>query len=493
MQYGESLWLDSTLTHAMLTTRDVLLACKSNGFQPLPPPSPIASPRLSAQHATSPLGITSDGINTPGFAFVPKERAPSGSTLKASRGSSSAPPVQKVGDRWVASSIIAPSSGMGSPKLPGEAPDTLRDSVQRMFDTGPDTPPPPVIEPLSQRRNSAITERIMAWQPVTERELSIFSRTASKRSQGASPSLPRPEMSRMGSYPPAETMLSFDPNDLNPSRSASQVRRNPSTKQQQYDLPKTLGAVEEASMYDAGTTYPDPTHISHITFPKPSVRGLPLIPAPLGTKVGALERIPSADNSSCGTGEGSIPQTPASHQSETTSPSSIDHTLLAKLGDQSTEHHTISKQIDSVHVDLRQVILSLSALVTTSREADGERALPKGLDDKLNTIQLDVKAIENALNLSSLSTSRLVQAEASAEPPLVEVHQKLDAIAKLCEDVLARSGASESLIAMKQEKPQASTASGRRASGIDMDSEETKSAGDEVAQIMAELVGFPTL
>ena len=474
---------DPCFAYWLLTERDVLLAGKTNEFQSLPPPSPTGSPRPSAQFAGSPLALPPDTVTTSGFTFVPKDRAPSGSTLKASRGSSSAAPIQKVGDRWVASSIIAPSSGMPSPKLLAQNPDALRDSVQRMFDTGPDTPPP-AVESLALRRDSAVTERIMAWQPVTERELSIFSRTGSKRSQATSPSFPRPDMVRMDSYTKAETALSFDPNDLNPSRSASQVRRNLSPKRQVYDLPNPLNAVEEASNYEAATTYPDPTHVSHITFPKPSVRGLPVVPRG-STKVGSLEMIPSATNSSCETGGTESIRTPASGQSGSTSPSSFDHTLLAMLDDQKTEHLTISKQIDGVHVDLRQVILSLSALVSDSRT---DTEAPRGLDDKLNTISMDVKAIENALNLSNLSTSRFTTAESPAENGFAEVHQKLDAIAKLCEDVLARgNGQGGDLI--KGEKPQKfETAPAGRRLGVVVDKEEAKSAGDEVAQIMAELV-----
>ena len=423
----------------------------------------------------------------PGFAFVPKVRDPSGSTLKASRGHSSAPPVQKVGDRWVASSMIAAPNGMGSPALPGGTPDALRESVQRMFDLEPDNPPTPPIDSLATRRDSAVTERIMAWQPVTERELSIFSRTGSKRSQATSPSFPLPAISRMESYNKAETVLSFDPNDLNPSRSASQVGRKSITQPVQADPSHILPALEGRSAYDAITIYPDPTHVSHITFPKPLVRGLPVVPIPYGTQTGGLETIASGTNSTCDT-EDTI-QTPALRSSGLTSPSSLDHTLLAKLDDHKTEHSTMSKQIDGVHVDLRHVILSLSALVDNSRGPDGALAMPKGLDDKLNTIQMDVKAIENALNLSSLSTSRLTQAEDLGEPKLAEVHQKLDAIAKLCEDVLAKGNGIVPAGIANDEKNATPILVGKGPLGIVVDSEEAKSAGDEVAQIMAELVG----
>lgn len=436
-------------------------------------PSPLAIPAL-------PYG---DILEPPRNGISPRSRQASGSTLKASRGNSSAPPIQKVGDRWIAAGAIG-SSDVGSARQIDRPPSDLRDSVQRMFDVGPDTPIASE-DRLPTPGGTTVNERIMAWQPVTERDLSIFSRNNSKRSAADDKGPTFSEVDRRNGYPKSETALSFDINDLNPSRSASQVKRN-------YDFsprkvaPKELEVVHEVnSSSDRTTILPDPTHISHVTFPKPSIGSLPRAP-PLGTKVGSLEMIPSATNSSVESSRETL-RTP-SNETAYTAATSIDHAILSKLESHTTEHGSLAKQIDNVQVDLRSVIFSLSGLVSESRREEG---LSKPLDDRLSTIQMDVKAIENALNLSNLSTNRLSMAGMPVEPKLVEVHTKLDAIAKLCEEVLARD---VTMTAAKSEKgstfksPNPSVASDKL--GIMVDSEEEKSAGHEVAQIMADLVSL---
>ena len=465
-------------------------------MQALPPPSPTASPRPSVQLGSTPLRVPSGpyrgDLGLPSQDFAPRERAQSGSTLKASRGNSSAPPVQKVGDRWIAAGAI-PNSDIGSPR-PVDAGAALRSSVQRMFEAGPDaveTEDEP-METLPTPGSSRLADRVNAWQPVSERELSIFSRNNSKRSAVPGKPATFSEIDRVNGYPRTETTLSFDPNDLNPSRSASQVGR----KTNALNAPRNgLTVVDEGSVaMETFTNFPAPTYISHVTFPKPTVGGLRILPVPPTQPeavLGGLETIPSADNSSVESGEETV-RTPAS-----TAASSLDHTILAKLQTQTTEHGTLSNQIDGVHVDLRQVILSLSSLLARTKKTEDETYISPALDDKLSTIHMDVKAIENALNLSTLSTARLDDAGRApglTESNLADVHAKLDAIASLCENVLAKSsaGSVDGTTAKETKDKSGSAKAGapQGSLGIVVDSDEEKTAGDEVAQIMAELVSF---
>jgi hypothetical protein len=106
--------------------------------------------------------------------------------------------------------------------------------------------------------------------------------------------------------------------------------------------------------------------------------------------------------------------------------------------------------------------------------------------DKFDTLQLDLKALENAISLSSLAVPRL----APEEPKLPEIHAKLDSIAKLCEDLLAQGtaapkGAAVAVVATGRDANKSPIMPG---GPMGAKSEEEKSAGEEVAQIMADLV-----
>lgn len=370
----------------------------------------------------------------------------------------------------------------------GKSTDALRSSVQRMFDDGPDAQEGP-------RRDSQATERIMAWQPTTERELSIFSRSNTKRSNAwvepIDTGLQFEEGYRV--LPKSETILSFDPNDLNPSRSASQVRRTSAmaggsepTKRYGDRLPMPM-LVEGGS--DDGVTdrYP-PTHLCHVTFPKPTVGGLPMmIP-------GGLPMIPSVTSSSVDTAESPALQTPHTDRSSMTTVSSVDPTVLAKLESHTTEHGTIAKQIDGVQVDIHRFITSLGTLVQQAKIPPD--SFPKALDEKITSLHLDVKGVENALQLSSLASSRQAPVE---DPKLLDVHTKLDNIAKLCEDLLSKQpppvpNDTTALIdglpiraSRVGEAPKSPAPSGSLS--LFVKPREEKIAGEEVAQIMADLVG----
>lgn len=95
----------------------------------------------------------------------------------------------------------------------------LRESVVQMFEAAP-----AADEPQKRtHRSSAMAERIRAWQP-NPREAS-------------------PPLTRVDSPHISDSVLSFDPNDLNPSRSASQVRRGDSVIADEDEPLGALGIV----------------------------------------------------------------------------------------------------------------------------------------------------------------------------------------------------------------------------------------------------------
>ena len=489
-----------------------------------------------------------------------------------SPGNSSAPPVQKIGDRWVAASVLgAPSalngSVLGANKKDLSA-DALRDSVKRMFDAGPDLDKESAVAPTRReteterrvvgwenRRESDSSKSLQDWEPKSERDLSIFGRSSGNLCRSDStprspatisiPNIPRapsplpeptPEpvfevelapppgvelsprkltVSNLGRHDiesgnrRADSVLSFDPNDLNPSRSASQVRRRRSERKRKAPV-SDLEVLEEGSDDEGATQFPA-EYVSHVAFPKAKVGGLPLAPKSAVTKVdedmntivspakpdkldkfkarpalakfGPLEVIPSAGSSSVETGESGILKTPDTAPRMLVLPSADDHpTMMSKLDAHIAGHGVLADQIGGVQVDLRSIITSLTSMVTGSRMLTSEEELyiPKGLDNKLNTLQLDVKAIENALTLSSLSAVRLEAQTPGGKPKVVDVYAKLDTIAKMCEQVLSKSDSTT--WEMKNERASKSKAKTSLAPHDEL------TAADEATQIMAQLV-----
>ena len=118
---------------------------------------------------------------------------------------------------------------------------------------------------------------------------------------------------------------------------------------------------------------------------------------------------------------------------------SLDPGFLARLDTHSTEHGDITSKLDNVSQDLHTMIGSLSALMTRD-----PNTVPKALDDRLNSLHLDVKGMENALTLSNLAASRSTVGSPDEESPdqIQKMHEKLDHIAHLCGEVLARYNAS---------------------------------------------------
>jgi hypothetical protein len=501
-------YVDWSYMGQTLTSRDVLLAYKPEQTRDLPPPSPTIQSRHPSRAQTASLAS---------FPFPDPAEAAHSSLSDfehriRSMEASSAQPVQKVGDTWVTAGTLGRGSmsdintgptGLGLGPPPGN---DLRDSVQRMFDTGPDTP---ISVPMSgpSRSDSEATARIKAWQPATERELSIFSRSGTGRSQAsASPMSVRrniePE-SEGNSYAKADTVLSFDPNDLNPSRSASQVRRT-STLLGGNVAARTRGGaltvVDERSDDGLTEAMRANTHISHVTFPKPSIDH--------GTS-GPDRSLTPIQSVGYSSGESEVPTTMASPhtaRSTITALSSIDQTVLGHMESHSSEHGKLSKQVDSVQIDLRAAITSLSALLAQSKVlSDPTLApVPKALDDRLTSLGLDIKGMENAIQLSSLAASRQPE-----NPTLPEIHGKLDSIAKACEEILAKHQSetqplSTSIVpgTILSDKDSATLhglagAGAKRppmpekrgSLGLTSDPEAEKMAGEEVAQIMAQLTG----
>jgi hypothetical protein len=402
-----------------------------------------------------------------------------------------APPVQKVGDAWVAASVLAPTTLRSKGGVERAAStEGLRDSVQRMFDQ----PSAPIQEPLpldnQGSEESNPMQRVMAWQQpdATTQHLSIF------------------RLAR-GTIPPTEigepiaktdTLLGFDPNDLNPSRSASQVRRQTSVLggveglRRRYEPKADLSGIEEGSDSLSADQHKPPTHISHVTFPKPTMGGHRIGHQPMTPHLEAAEGSTVDDTThrsrSTTTGADSLDiRTPQTQGSEATFQSSLDPTVLAKLEDHSAEHGRLQG-------DLQKVIGTLTTLVAGA-------GVTGTIEGKLDNVALDVKAIENALNLNALSIKAppsLTAEEETGDGKVPEVHRKLDAIAKLCEDLLAR-GVGGAVLATapvakdgsRMSPPLAAPPMVRKGSlGIAVDATEEKEAGEEVAAIMTDLVSL---
>ena len=454
---------------------DVLLAFKPEETRELPPPSPVMDRRPTSHVQTASLAS---------FPFPDAANDPDSSGLSdfehrinAMEKSSSAPPVQKIGDTWVAASQLGRGSFSLSDTEARAPRDNLRDSVQRMFDAGPDVTL--ALGPAPSRSDSEATARIKAWQPVTERDLSIFSRSGTTRSEPSTDptTVSRPMDLDSRTYTKTDTVLSFDPNDLNPSRSASQVRRTSTLLGAEGTVKRRVAAltvVDERSDDGMTEAIKAATQISHVTFPKPSVS--------LDHTHRSLTPIPSVSHSSAGSEVPTTMATPHTARSTVTMASSIDQTVLAHMDTHSTDHDKLSKQVDGVQVDLRSAILSLSTLLAQSKVLSdpAQAPVPKALDDRLTVLGLDIKGIENAFQLSNLASSR----QPTEDPKLPEIHDKLDSIAKACEDILARSrttGPTPLPIPTK-----------RGSLGLASDPEGEKQAGEEVAQIMAQLTGGST-
>lgn len=452
---------------------DVLLAFKPEEDRELPPPSPVMDRRPSshvqtASLASFPFSGTANDATSSGLSDFEHR-------INAMEKSSTAPPVQKIGDTWVATSHLG--RGSFSDTEPRPPKDNLRDSVQRMFETGPDVTLALGAGP--SRSDSEATARIKAWQPSTERELSIFSRSGTTRSQPSSDptAVSRPMDLDRRAYTKTDTVLSFDPNDLNPSRSASQVRRTSTILGEEGTVKRRVAAltvVDERSDDGMTEAIRAATQISHVTFPKPSVS--------LDHDHRSVTPIPSVSHSSTDSEDPTTMATPHTARSTVTMASSVDQTVLAQMETQSSDHNKLSKQVDNVQVDLRSAILSLSTLLAQSKVLidPAQAPVPKVLDDRLTSLGLDIKGIENAFQLSNLASSR----QLNEDPKLPEIHDKLDSIAKACEDILARSrsaGPTPLHIPTK-----------RGSLGLTSDPEGEKQAGEEVAQIMAQLTGGST-
>ncbi|WVW85409.1 hypothetical protein I302_107447 [Kwoniella bestiolae CBS 10118] len=533
---------------------DVLLACKSAQPPALPPPSPLVPATTLSRTPTSTIPPVLAAPTSP-LPRPEPQQTDFQSRLRAlearSSGSgSSAPPVQKVGDTWVAGSALGiPTSDIVDPlptvpmrsTSPSPAAQTrgdaigLRDSVQRMFDLGPDPDltlerPKSGVYNTGLRQSMEMSERIRAWQPSTasshlEHSTPSFSRTNSNKSTNTSNDskslhLPYTDPEEVTVFPKTETMLSFDPNDLNPSRSASQVRRPASTvvgadavqQTRRYgmmlsaknELPLTI--VEESSGVESFLAKPPMTHISHITFPKPAVGGVQMTAQP--SQAPGLATIPSGRSTTsseevgCTSGSGSSrPSTemhtpltrPTSSLANTALTSLVDPTVIARLEDHSTDHHKLYEKIDGVDFNLKEIIDSLDGFVRYQKEVNDqprEIVVPKGLDDKLNTLGLDIKNIENTLQLSNLANNvnRDDPMSKDAEnEKMLEVNEKLDNIVRLCEQVLSKQPSSHSGERVKS--PLGESGSATRNTLTASPSEEEKSAGQEVAQIMADLTG----
>ncbi|KAE8541942.1 hypothetical protein D1P53_002116 [Cryptococcus gattii VGV] len=261
----------------------------------LPPITPsetpfgsISSPLRHSSRHSSPLSIPHRGsigtVEDAGFGSFPS--------------------IQKVGDEWVAGGPLHTLSNdleslRSRPRLREDSP--LRESVSLMFaDKLPSQTPPrqsfvpqPEVGRSTSHASSEASQRILEWQaPVQNRkELSISAQSQLLPTSFLSSGIDVGSATMSHS----DTMLSFDSEDLNPSRSASQVGRVPTDVDMGEITPKQTrkaGAGEvksKAAVWEARSAlsseqeldpFGAPTHISRITFPKPFVGNAPLASSP---------------------------------------------------------------------------------------------------------------------------------------------------------------------------------------------------------------------
>ncbi|ODN83587.1 hypothetical protein L202_01699 [Cryptococcus amylolentus CBS 6039] len=274
------------------------------------PRTPVLPPITPAE---TPFATMSSPLRQASLPRMPSHR-PSVGTLHG--GETGFGSLQLVENEWVASRPLSgPLSGYGSsedgsPRRPLPVPgpvkedSPLRNSITRMFserkfDTrekeqakledvfGVDETPMDIPKPFSNEKqrssshSSEVSQRIIDWQtPVqTERDLSVFARSRLPPIPTTEPFYPHKDEEDSGEHlniPPSETMLSFDSDDLNPSRSASQVGRADTVidgdgDEAEQKREKANGDVESrAAMWESQTTEKDSSYISRVAFPKPN-------------------------------------------------------------------------------------------------------------------------------------------------------------------------------------------------------------------------------
>lgn len=272
------------------------------GFRGILPRTPVLPPITPSE---TPFGSISSPLRHSSRHSSPLSIPHRGSIgTVEDAGFGSFPSIQKVGDEWVAGGPLHTLSNdleslRSRPRLREDSP--LRESVSLMFaDKLPSQTPPrqssvpqPEVGRSTSHASSEASQRILEWQaPVQNRkELSVSAQSQLLPTSFLSSGID------VGSatMPHSDTMLSFDSEDLNPSRSASQVGRVPTDVDMGEITPKqtrTAGAGEvksKAAAWEARSAlsseqeldpFGAPTHISRITFPKPFVGNAPLASSP---------------------------------------------------------------------------------------------------------------------------------------------------------------------------------------------------------------------
>lgn len=273
------------------------------GFRGILPRTPVLPPITPSE---TPFGSISSPLRHSSRHSSPLSIPHRGSIgTVEDAGFGSFPSIQKVGDEWVAGGPLHTLSNdleslRSRPRLKEDSP--LRESVSLMFaDKPPSQTPPrqssdqqPEVGRSTSHASSEASQRILEWQaPVQNRkELSVSAQSQLLPTSFLSSGID------VGSaaMPHSDTMLSFDSEDLNPSRSASQVGRVPTdidmgeiTPQQtrtagRGEVRSKAAAWEAKSVLSSEQEQPDPfgapTHISRITFPKPFVGNAALASSP---------------------------------------------------------------------------------------------------------------------------------------------------------------------------------------------------------------------
>jgi hypothetical protein len=397
--------------------------------------------------------------------------------------------------------IASNSTPKASPRLES----ALRHSVQDMFNVPVPSPGARYSiysgiartdrEPADYMDAGSVIARDFAAAPA-ERDLSLFSRSKSlrrARQNNTRPDNPTREPDTQRS----EVDFSFDENDLNPSRSASQ--RGARYDETYRDIPSspTPRSVMRSSRKGSSIRIPGrPLPIPVMPVPlaaTPSIldspgsvttaRPLPSSPTPRSQNTIADLAPPSASDS-----QNSLLSTPNfSVQSLEKSPIiSINSTLKTEMEESlhDSPHEPAEKPPTEfaearmetqpvVAIDLQDIRARLdeqieavrahaAAIYAESKAADDRveavraqteavQALEPALGGKLDQIQLDIRDLQNSFQLSSLVASK----EDPAPPvDLQEVHSKLDGLLAIIEKGSTSKTASEDpTLPLQEETP----------------------------------------
>lgn len=280
------------------------------------------------------------------------------------------------------------------------------------------------------------------YPPATERELSIFSQAALTsaqqlpRDRARIPSVFDVEPIAIGKSPPPSTecVLDFDPADLNPSRSASQVRRpvcEPTTMAgaASFGVEEQAFSERQPGLEDENAVVLNRqlTHISRVTFPEPKIPSAISRPrqSPLPSHVDIADRLATMLPGNETAQEDQRYPTPDAGPPSRSPPNKGDYA--------GEEEHRLAVKLQAIQTSLQDLASKVDCIV------DGRDAINRSspsdaaqLNGRLASIEVAVQDTKNTLLLSRLADERLSRPPVIDESGLSSIHDKLESILQSC-------------------------------------------------------------